>query len=193
MHRLIELQACQPAPMQSRPRRSVVMVAIAQQEAGELLSSLPQAPHRRYSRTNQIADRLVCLVGHPDLGQFAGAVQPGEVVRIPPVSLDPIPGLSRHQRRSHHRALVPHRTELSLHPVAARTCLVAKSQLVPASGQLCGHCLQRCRGIQDLPILSHFPQLATQPCFGHAGNYRILVHIKPGICDSPLHDPSSYA
>src|SRR6516164_6715267 len=47
MYRLVELEACQPTPVQLRPGRSVVVPAVAQQEARQLLSRLAQAAHRR--------------------------------------------------------------------------------------------------------------------------------------------------
>ena len=42
MYRLVKLEACQPAPVQLRPGRPVVMAAVAQQEAGQLLTRLAQ-------------------------------------------------------------------------------------------------------------------------------------------------------
>ena len=59
---------------------------------------LTQGAHRRLTRTNDIADRFVGLIRHPDRGQFTGAVQLGKVDRVPPVGLDPLAWLSRDQR-----------------------------------------------------------------------------------------------
>jgi len=98
MYRLVELEACQPAPVQLRPGRSVVMATVAQQEAGQLLTRLAQGAHCRLTRSDEITDRLVGLIRNPDRGQFTGAVQLGKINRIPPVSLDPLAWLSRDQR-----------------------------------------------------------------------------------------------
>ena len=77
--------AWQPAPVQQRPGRSVVVPAVAQQEARQLLSRLAQGAHSRLTCTNEITDRLVGLIRNPDRGQFTGAVLLGEVDRIPSV------------------------------------------------------------------------------------------------------------
>ena len=107
MHRLVELQAGQPAPVQQRPRRAVIMMAVAQQEAGQLLAGLTKAAHRRLARTDEITDRLVRLIGHPDRGQFTGAVQLGKVDRIASIRFDPLAWLARDQRRSDHGTFMP--------------------------------------------------------------------------------------
>ena len=74
MHSLLELKTCQPPPMQLRPGRPMVVVALAQQEARQLLSRLAQAAYRRLTCTNDDADRFMGLIRNPDRGQFAGAV-----------------------------------------------------------------------------------------------------------------------
>ena len=56
----------------------MVVVALAQQEAGQLLAGLSQSAHRCLTRTDEIADRLVGLIWHPDRCQFIGAVQLGK-------------------------------------------------------------------------------------------------------------------
>src|ERR1700682_3329012 len=98
MHRLLESETGQPAPVHQRPGWSVVMMAMPQQEPGQLLASRTQGAHSRQTRTHEIADRLMCLIRNPDRGQFTGPVQLGEVDRIAPVSLDPVTGLARDQR-----------------------------------------------------------------------------------------------
>jgi hypothetical protein len=100
MHRLLELQSGQPASMDQCPGWPVVVMAVAQQEAAQLLTGLTQAAHRRQTRTQEIADSLMGRIWNPDRGQFTGPVQLGEVGRVPPVSLDPVTGLARDQRRS---------------------------------------------------------------------------------------------
>ena len=72
------------------------MVAMAQQEAGQLLAGLTHGSHRRLTRTHKVADRLVGLVRNPDQRQFAGTVQLGEVDRIAPIGLDPVGATTTH-------------------------------------------------------------------------------------------------
>ena len=61
---------------------------MTQEKARELLTGLAQTADRRKTRAYEIADRLMSLIRNPDSGQFTGAMQLGEVDRIPPVSLD---------------------------------------------------------------------------------------------------------
>src|ERR1700733_12916085 len=109
------------------------MMALAQQEAGQLLASLAQRTHRRQTRSHKIADCLMSLIWNPDRGQFTGPVQLGEVDGIPAVGLDPITGLARDQRRSDDDASEPRRAQLPLNAVAARSGLVAEPQTVSAT------------------------------------------------------------
>jgi hypothetical protein len=51
---------------------------------------LTKGAHRRLAGADEITDRLVGLIGHPDRRQFTGAVQPGKVDRIAAVRFDPI-------------------------------------------------------------------------------------------------------
>jgi hypothetical protein len=156
MYRLVELEACQPAPVQLRPGRSVVVPAVAQQEARQLLSRLAQAAHRRLTCTNDVADRFMGLIRNPDRGQFTGAVQLGKVDRIPPVGLDPLAWLSRDQRWRDDGAFVSRSAELSLNAVTARPGFVTEPQISSRRSQLHGERLQGSRRIGDLPVLAHF-------------------------------------
>ena len=65
MHRVLKAQAGKPSPVHQRPGRSVVVMTMAQQEAGQLLAGLTKCPHGCQPRPHQIADRLMCLVGNP--------------------------------------------------------------------------------------------------------------------------------
>jgi len=126
MHRLLELETCQPPSMQLRPGRPMVVIAVAQQEAGQLLASLSQSAHRRLTCTDEIADRLVGLIRYPDRCQFTGTVELGKVDCASPVRLDPLARLSRNQRWSDHGTIVPHAGKLSLNAVAAWSGLITK-------------------------------------------------------------------
>jgi hypothetical protein len=58
MHRMLEAQAGQPSPVHQRPRRTFVVMALAQQKAGQLLTGLTQRPHCRLARPHQIASSI---------------------------------------------------------------------------------------------------------------------------------------
>lgn len=190
MHRLGECEAGQPAPVHQGPGRSVVVMALAQQEAGQLLARLAQSAHRRQARAHKITDRLMGLVGNPNRRQLASAVQPGKVDRIPPVGLDAVTGLARDQRRSDHGTSVPALGQLPLNAVAARAGLITKPQLAAAAAESCSQRLQGNWGVRDLSMLAHFPPLAR---LGHRDRDRILVNIQADVGDKLFQDPSPYA
>ena len=107
------------------------MTAMPQEKTGELLTGLAQTADGRKTRAYEIADRLMSLIRNPHSGQFSGAMQLGEVDRIPPVGLDPISRLARNQRRSNDDAIVPGEGQLALNPIAARSGLIAEPKHVP--------------------------------------------------------------
>ncbi len=127
------------------------------------------------------------LIGDPDRRQFAGAVQLGEVDRIPPVGLDAVTGLARDQRRSDDDTSMPALGQLPLNAVAARPGLITEPQFAPAATELCRQRLQRSRCVRDLPMLAHFPPVAH---FGNRDRDRILVHIQADVGDKLFQDPS---
>ncbi len=100
MRCVFDRQSGEPAPVHQGPGRPVIMTAMAQQKAGELLARLPQHAHRRQSRAHQIADRLMGWVWNPHRRQFTRSVQFGQVNRVASVGFDPIAGLARNQRRA---------------------------------------------------------------------------------------------
>ena len=106
MRGVFERQSGEPAPVHQGPGRPVIMTAMAQQEAGELLARLPQHAHRRQSRAHQIADRLMGWVRNPHRRQFARSVQFWPGYRVPWSVSTRSPGL-RGKRRRRLRAFVP--------------------------------------------------------------------------------------
>jgi hypothetical protein len=90
MHRLLELEPGQLAPMQLGPSRSPVMAALAQQEARELLARSAQRMHRVQTGAHQVAHRLVPGIGNPHRHQLTRSMQPRRTGRIPPIRLDPV-------------------------------------------------------------------------------------------------------
>ena len=173
--------------MHQRPRRPIVVTAMTQEKARELLTGLAQTADGRKTRAYEIADRLMSRIRNPDSGQFTGAMQLGEVDRIPPVGLDPISRLARDQRRSHDDAIMPGEGQLALNPIAARSGLIAEPKRVPDARQLRRQSLHSRRRVRDLAILAHITPHAR---LGQRHRDRILVHVKTDICDSFVQDPS---
>jgi hypothetical protein len=58
---------------------------VAQQHRGDPLMGALAVGQQSRPGPDQVPDRLLRLGGHPDRGQLAGPVQPGEPARIPPV------------------------------------------------------------------------------------------------------------
>jgi transposase len=84
--------------------------ALAQQKPAERLACPAQAVHRVEPRPYQIAHRPVAAVGNPHRRQLAGAMQPRQARRIPPIGLDPVVdalGDQRGGRPRHIRARGP--------------------------------------------------------------------------------------
>ena len=65
--------------MHQRPSWAVIVMAMAQQEPGQLLAGLPQHAHRGQSRAHQIADGLMGWVWEPTPTTVhpLGAIWPG--------------------------------------------------------------------------------------------------------------------
>src|SRR5580698_2248051 len=155
MRRLLESQSGHPATMHQSPRRPIVVTAMMQEKARELLTGLAQTADRRKTCAYEIADRLMSRIRNPDRGQFTGAMQLGEIDRIPPVGLDPIPRLAWDQRRSNDDATMPSQGQLALNPIAARSGLIAEPKHAPDARQLRRQSLHCRRRVRDLAIRAH--------------------------------------
>ena len=121
-----------------------------------MLTRLAQGAHRSLTGSDEITDRLMGLIRHPDRGQFTGAVQLGKVDRVPPVGLDPLAWLSRDQRWRDDGAFVSRSSELSLNAVTTWSRFITEPQLSSRRSQLHGQRLQGSRRIGDLAVLAHF-------------------------------------
>ena len=153
--RLLESQTSHPPAVHQRPRRPIVVMAVAQQESRKLLTGLTQTADSRQTGAHEVADRLMSLIGNPDRGRFTGPVQLGQIDRVPPIGLDPISWLAWDQRRSHDHAIVPGKRQLPLNPIAARSSLITEPKLVPDARQLRRQSLHGRRRVRDLAILAH--------------------------------------
>jgi hypothetical protein len=187
MRRLLESQSRHPSTVHQRPRRPIVVMAMAQQESRELLTGLAQVANSRQTSAHEIADRLMSLIGNPDGGQFTGPMQLGQIDRVPPIRLDPISRFARDQRRSHDDAAMPGEGQLPLNPIAARSGLITEPKLAPAARQLRRQSLQSRRRVRDLAILAHVLAPAR---LGKRDRNGVLVNVKANICDSSGQGPS---
>lgn len=99
---------------------------IPQHHRRNRLPLAPQVVHRSLPRTNQLADSLVCLIGHPDRGELASPQQPCELRCIAAVRLHPVARPARDQRGRDHCALVTHSDQLPVKPIPGWASLVAE-------------------------------------------------------------------
>ena len=84
VRRPLKSQAGHPPTVHQRPRRSMVVMAMAQQETGELLTSLTQTANSRQTRPHEIADRFVGL-----LTEFVHATRPARVATVERLGASP--------------------------------------------------------------------------------------------------------
>ena len=87
---------------------------------------LAQTADGHHARACEIADRLMSLIEDPHRGQFTGAMQLGQVDRIPPVGLGPICRLAWDQRRSNDSATMRSQGQLPVNAIAARAGLITE-------------------------------------------------------------------
>jgi hypothetical protein len=161
VRRLLKSQAGHPPTVHQRPRRAMVVMAMAQQKGRQLLTGLAQTPDRRQTGAHKIADRLMSRIWNPDRGQFADPMQLSQVDCVSTIGLDPISRLSRNQRRGHDYAIVPGERQLTLNSVAARAGLVTEQKLPPAARQLHHKRFQSRRRVRDLAVL---PNVLAPAC-----------------------------
>jgi len=70
---------------------------MAQQKALQMLPRLAQHADRGCPRPHQVAHRLVCQIGNPNGGQFAGPMQLRQQRRIAAIRFYPVACLDRDQ------------------------------------------------------------------------------------------------
>jgi hypothetical protein len=116
--RVLEGPTGKPTPVCHRPMTAAVVdPAMAQEKGEQLLTFAAQVIRASVPSPDQIANRFVNHVRNPDAGQFAGAMQPCQRDRIPPVGLDPLARPLRDQSRRNHHAVVAKIPDLPIQPV----------------------------------------------------------------------------
>jgi hypothetical protein len=80
---------------------------------------LVQYPHRRRARLDQVAHRLMGVIGNPHRRQFAGAMECGQRHSVATVRFDPVSRFHRNERRRRHHALVAKGDQLPITAIAA--------------------------------------------------------------------------
>jgi hypothetical protein len=123
--------------------------------------------------SNQIPQRFVRGVWNPDRRQVAGSVEDRQLLRIAPVSLDPLAGLVWNHRRRGHDTLVSQGCELAVYPIPTTARFIAEIKLAMPSKLLrhLGHGLRRVRNHTDEP---HWP---TSPIFCNANGYGRFMNV----------------
>jgi hypothetical protein len=111
----------QPAPVCTGPALLAGIVpAMPQQKALHVLARLACHAHRRGTRPDQIAHRLVRCIRNPHHRQFPRPMQLRQHHRITTVRLHPVARRHRDERGGHHDAVVPQFHKLAMQAIAAR-------------------------------------------------------------------------
>ena len=84
---------------------------------------------------NQVADGFIFLVGHMDGRQFAGAIEAGQLVGIPPVGLDAVGSLFGNERRTDQVAVSAFAAQVTTQNKAAGPGLIDEVQLEVGFGE----------------------------------------------------------
>lgn len=123
-----------------------VRATVAQEKSEKLLASPHQLRHGVDPGAHQITHRLVNLIGHPHRCQVPRAVLQRQLLRVPPVGLDPIARLSSNQRRRSDDAAMPEIGELAIDAISASAGFIAEFEptavLAQSLGEL-GHVQRR--------------------------------------------------
>ena len=68
----------------------MIVMTVPEQEAGQLLAGVTKAAHGSQTSPDQIPHRLMRAVRNPHWREFACAMEPGQLYRVPAIRLDPI-------------------------------------------------------------------------------------------------------
>jgi hypothetical protein len=82
-----------------------------------------------FAGSHQVAQRFGTLIRNPYRRQISGSIAACQLLSIPPIGLNSIPGLDRHKRRCHNLALDAQLRQLPVHNVARRSGFITGSQL----------------------------------------------------------------
>ena len=129
----------------------------------QMLALRTQVRHCGLTGPHQLAYCFMPRVGDPDLGEFAGAMEPGQGEGIPAIGLDALARPLRDQRRSDDGAVVPEGRDLPLQPIAGRPGLVAEQQPAVPAGELGDQPPHRLWRMVDIAQEAH---LTLAPLFG---------------------------
>ena len=184
--------------MLERPVRSVAPhSSVAQQELREPVPSPSQVLDHVTAGPAQITDRLLGRRRHTDRCQLTRPVQPSQASRVALVGLDPITTTFGHQRRCHHIATHPQRTQQAIQVIARRARLVTHPQprtvLEPADQTPDRHLVMknlvhrrfiplRLQHRNRVRILRHVQTEMREPTMRHTGHGRLL-----SVCGSVHH------
>jgi hypothetical protein len=101
---------------------------VPQQKHFQLLAGAMLGRTHLVAGAQEVAQRLILRLGHMDAGEFARAQQPGQLIGIAPVRLDPVARRPRHARGTDDEALVPQPAQKARERKPARPGLVTEAQ-----------------------------------------------------------------
>src|SRR6266511_514335 len=182
----LELQRVEPAPVRLgpglRPRRRPNPVP--QQKLAHAMTRAELIGLGRFPGPDEIPQGLVCGIGHPHRREIACSVTARELLGVPAVGLDAIPGLRRHERGRDDGAGHAQFGELPVEHVAARPGFVARAELL-AHPEFANHF---CDGGR---IIGDHPQAPDLPAWlGDRDRDAFSLNIQTQVPHLPPHSPA---
>ena len=131
VRQMLELELAQPFELAPRPSAHAdgLPAALRRQELAQAMFGSQLVRLSIGSGAHQIAQRLVCLVWHPDRCEITTAQQPRELERVAPIGFDLIAGAFGNERRRDDHAVDTHPRQLTVQRVPGGTGLVGHMQL----------------------------------------------------------------
>ena len=180
----VEFDGLDPSPPGVGPGAAAVWVAeaISQQVLDQAMLGATFVALARRACAHQIAKGLVGCIGHPDGGEGAALVAPGQLLGVAAVGLDLVAGLARDERWGHDLARDTHFRQQPIECVAGRPGLVANLEALGASELLD----ELPDGLWPVGELTETPDLSLPLADGRSD--RFAMNIQPDVSCILHHD-----
>src|SRR5437763_7522129 len=172
---------------------------MSQQDLTEAVPISSAVFDRILSRSDQVTQRFLLLVGNVDRRQRSRTIEKHELLGIPSIRLHTVPCLSRRQRRSRDRAKDAFLDQPSLQDEAARACLVDAANLSLVGFELLDQLPQSLFVRYDFEPLvdplfivdrdrpDHFAGVIVESNSAYISIYRCTILHDPFLLDVGLH------
>ena len=177
----------QPHPMTMAPGLAFEPEIAAEHKRLDTNAGAPNVGRGRVASANQIAQSLMQGIGHPDVCELTGTMEPGQGNGVPSVILDSLAWFARGKRGRADAASEPESRQLALYVVTARSSFVDElygSMLLLDAASNLGDSRRRVLDIAEMP------NLAEATGVGDSNGYCRLVYVQPNKCIDVAHRES---